>query len=355
MKYLLGSLAALFTASCGSHTAEEWRTTAQAVVYGDDDRVEVSEIDDVEFASFVRHHVGALIPSAFLVPTSDGDYEIVAATLAERGICAGERFSDQLAAAACTALLVTPNRILTAGHCFAFQEALDLVFVSGYWMGDRYPRLSRSSVHGIDEVVLRVDRSLEEDPGADYAVATLAEPIGEGASIEFAAHLPSVGEPVVVVGTSEGLPLKVDAGGEVLGLLEPDAFSLTSDTFGGSSGSPVFTRRRALAGMLVGGGVDYEFDVERGCEKRRKVADAAGSAEIAVASPRLEAALGESFRSKGTSCSVRRSEDPWTCVGALAALAASLARRWRARRAGGDEDSWTSPKRPESQASSIAG
>ncbi len=297
-------IALLVLAGCGGGVETDADRIQQPVIYGGDDRVEVLAFDDVSLAALARRRVGALIADYSLLPTDDG-YEIVGQTLAETGVCPEETYAEQLAVAGCTAIRISPDRIITAGHCFTGGWLTDVVFVTGYWLGSDFPTVAESDVHHIDEVLVHVDGDLEEDPGSDYAVATLREPVpDDGVVLELASRLPEPGEPLVVAGTSEGLPLKLDAGGVVTRHLGTRAFELTSDTFVGGSGSAVFTADEKLAGMLVGGGADYELDERRNCLTRRVVSEPPASAEIAVGAAVLEAALERSLRSDAGGCAL---------------------------------------------------
>ncbi len=292
----------LVLAGCGGGVETDADRIQQPVIYGEDDRVEVLAFDDISLAALARRRVGALIADYSLLPTDDG-YEIVGQTLAETGICPEETYAEQLAVAGCTAIRLSPDRIITAGHCFTAGWLTDVVFVSGYWLGSDFPAVAESDVHQIDEVLVHVDGDLEDDPGSDYAVATLREPVpDDGVVLELASRLPEPGEPLVVAGTSEGLALKLDAGGVVTRHLGTRAFELTSDTFVGGSGSAVFTADEKLAGMLIGGGADYELDERRNCLTRRVVSEPPASAEIAVSAAVLDAALERSLHGDDGGC-----------------------------------------------------
>ncbi len=302
----------------------------QPIVYGSDDRVEVVDYDSPRLAAMMRRRVGALIPDYSVLPDGDG-YRIIGPTLAETGICPDEPHAQQLAVSGCTALRLSEDRIVTAGHCFTSGWLTDVFFVTGYWLGADYPKIRAEDVHEVDEVLIHVDGELEVNPSADYAVARLTRPIvDDGVEIELAKDLPSQGESVIVAGTSEGLPLKVDDGASVIRRLGTRAFELTSDTFVGGSGSPVFDREGALRGMVVGGGADYELDEAGNCLRPRVVEGTPDTAEIAVAASVLEAALEADGRLREESCALAglgRQRSPSAYAFLLVLVAAALCRR----------------------------
>ncbi len=331
----VGCLTLLAVGCAGGVEGEPTGASRQPIIYGSDDRVEVLDYESPRLSALVRRRVGALIPSYSILPKADG-YQLVGPTLAEIGICPDERHADQLAIAGCTALRVTDDRIVTAGHCFTSGWLTDAFFVTGYWLGGDYPTIAVRDVHEVDEVLLHVDGDLGASPSSDYAVARLARPVAaDGVEIEFASGLPATGDAVVVAGTSEGLPLKMDAGAVVIRSLGKSAFELTSDTFAGGSGSPVFTPEGLLLGMVVGGGSDYVLDERRDCLVPRVVEAEPETAEIAVAAAVLESAVTREGRLASESCSfsaVRASSGGFRWLG-IALTALAIARRSGTRRA----------------------
>ena len=124
------------------------RPLSTKVIYGEDDRVEPHTLSDAKLIA-VSNAVAAMIPATDITvnasstvpapttrtttrwgrgtPTQDpprsSTVTIKAPTLSERGICASERFNDQITAALCSGFLVGEDLLVTAGHCI--QDALD--------------------------------------------------------------------------------------------------------------------------------------------------------------------------------------------------------------------------------------
>src|SRR6185369_12437259 len=100
-------------AGCTPQPASSART-ASAIVYGTDDRQEFFEVTATAERARIARSLVALVPKASLVRTAAG---VIAdrPTWGERdGLCPGERFSEQPAAAFCTGVLVDWDLVLTA-------------------------------------------------------------------------------------------------------------------------------------------------------------------------------------------------------------------------------------------------
>jgi V8-like Glu-specific endopeptidase len=187
-------------------------------------------------------------------------------------------FSKQFSGAFCSGALISPNQVLTAGHCV--QEitneigkgvaVADIAFVFGFRVtGDG--ELGRTTF-GADEVykAASVDKppkgKFDSSPGSpitdlDWAIVTLDREVAPGVATPIGSRvrLDKIGldEPVYTMGYPSGLPFKYAAGAKVINN-SPDSFFFTDlDTFAGNSGSPVFDSNNRLAGILVRGATDY--------------------------------------------------------------------------------------------------
>jgi hypothetical protein len=220
---------------------------AQAIVYGDDDRVDLYEADE-PFVQIAQKTAVALIAPTQLHRRNDGAYGLEAPRYGElQSLCPGERFSEQPAAASCSGVLLAPNIVATAGHCLTVTadgrpDCTNNRYVLGF---------------GIDDPAVAV--SIPED-----AVFECKQVLGR---VEAAADAPChfdfvLGEAVVVVGFPAGLPVKIDRGAQVIDARaeQGDFFTLSSDTFSVSSGSGVFDSDGALVGLFSRGRRDYDQD-----------------------------------------------------------------------------------------------
>src|SRR5690606_31924490 len=142
---------------------------------------------------------------------------------------------EQPSLALCTGILAQGNTLITAGHCLR-GELEKLGFVQGYVLSNEYPVVAAGQVHHILRILTSVDRDIAAESGADFAVAQLAGKT-KLPEVQFPkqAWTPTLGEGVVVMGTSEGLPLKIEDGGSVIDARAQDYVEVTTDTIAGGS------------------------------------------------------------------------------------------------------------------------
>ncbi len=311
-------------------------------IYGDDNRVEERAYADPTLRELAETRVGALIPAEYVSAQADGNYLLQGPTLGEHlPLCPTEPWLDQPALAYCSGLLARENTLITAGHCVPKEHWHDLYFVQGYALGDAYPVVPRSRVHALRRILAFENGDITSQSGDDWAIVQLAS---EGALPHINFEVPPVsvseGDPVVVIGTSEGLPIKIEDGGVVFDDRASEYFETTSDTFAGGSGSPVFTPQGAYLGMVVGGGTDYAWDDSQQCLTRVRLAAPTSRGELVVRAAVLEAALTEALQFRpaaGTSgCALApRAEfgfSSWGGQAAIGGLLVAATRRNRARR-----------------------
>ena len=252
----------------------------QSIVYGADDRVDLHEVDDPALRELVRGSMVALINDDELYRPRAGEVRVAGPTLGDAyGLCEGERFARQQVAADCTGVLIDDNLVVTAAHCFEDDDDCDryaYVFDYYYSAPGQLEMISTSDVYRCRRMVARQLSSDSASVQVDYAVVELDRVPVDRRPAPIRAEPLAVGTPLVTIGTTSGLPMKIDQGGEVLALRAGvlDYFALDSDTFEGSSGSGIFDLEGRLAGILVRGGVDYEEDLQLECLRARVLADA---------------------------------------------------------------------------------
>ena len=236
----------------------------QSVIYGEDTRQDVYELNDFELEQKARRSILAMFDSQSLQISSDGSVSIRGGTLSQRyRLCTDQRYRNQIAASSCSATLIDNDIIVTAGHCIESQaECETKSFVFGYLMdnADRLAAINREQVFSCQQLLSQINT-----PALDYAFVKLdraVDPaIGEPSPVIQSTEPLSQGEPLVMMGFPSGLPLKVDNGGFVSdprGATPPlNYFKGTVDAFGGNSGSGVFNAAGEQVGILVRGETDY--------------------------------------------------------------------------------------------------
>jgi hypothetical protein len=94
-----------------------------------------------------------------------------------QGLCRGERFVDQPAAAFCTGVLVDWDLVLTAGHCVHLFALEDFVVLFDYDYSAPGVLTSKGETRAPVEVVSEALDPQGVDPRLDYAWIRLDSPV----------------------------------------------------------------------------------------------------------------------------------------------------------------------------------
>jgi V8-like Glu-specific endopeptidase len=268
------------------------------IIYGEDTRRDVYMEDSDALRRLALASSVAFMTAEHLVRDSDGNFAVVAETLGDaNNLCPDEAFATQPAAATCSGVLVDDQLVLTAGHCVNEDATCDdrlLVFDYAISDPDRALTLDEGAIYRCKSIPLR-GYGLDSSGGRyDYAFVELDRPVSSARQpVTLGPADPPPGSPLAVIGYPSGLPVKIDAGAELLLMRQcRDYFTLSSDTFQSSSGSGVFDEIGRLVGIFVRGGADYEYVSERGCAVPRRianVADPAAGEQAGTAAPAFEA------------------------------------------------------------------
>jgi len=268
---VLGLLLSLCACSDGaSNVVEQVSQRDEQIVYGNDDRAEVYEHPDLALRKLARASVVALMPKARLQRPVTGEVRLAAPSLREAYmLCADERYLEQPVASDCSGVLIDTDLVLTAAHCFEQLDCSDYYYVFDYFYrapGELEP-LGANDIYSCQKVVAK--QTSRTGRQVDYAVIQLDRPVSGRLPVDMRETPLTVGEPLSVLGTGSGLPIKIDSNARVVAprTESGDFFALESDTFEGSSGSGVFDADQLLVGILVRGGLDYTSEVEGGCNK----------------------------------------------------------------------------------------
>ncbi len=242
------------------------------VIYGDDNRLDYYQITNQQIKNIADSTL-ALVKTNDLKQTSSG-YEFKSKTSigVSRNLCPTEPFRDQPAQAFCSGFLISPELIVTAGHCITSQSACeDISFVFGYHVVA--PGVTRTSF--MQNEVYHCKSLLGRDQlsqGPDWAVVELDRPVGSKSplSINKSEEI-SNNQSLFVIGHPSGLPLKYAPGANVRSI-KNGYFVANLDTYGGNSGSAVFNANtNSVEGILVRGETDYEY--RNGCQASKRCAN----------------------------------------------------------------------------------
>jgi len=244
------------------------------VIYGEDNRVDVYASNNANFVELSKS-TAAMIPATNLKSILGGSVEISGKTLQQRGICAKERFSQQISAANCSGFLVGKNKLVTAGHCIKSQADCD----SYKWVFDfkvdhekqGNVTVAQSSVYSCKKIISRALNNFNKD---DYALIELERSVTDRQPLKFRrSGKISAGAPLVVMGYPTGIPAKIADGANVRSL-SGKFFTANLDTYGGNSGSAVFNvETEEVEGILVRGDTDYVYSSADGCQVSNRCAD----------------------------------------------------------------------------------
>lgn len=182
-------------------------------------------------------------------------------------LCSYERFFEQSSIPyACTGFLVSPQILITAGHCVYVKG--DISNDSGErctvydWMFDyrsdvrpdwsSSPIVSSKNIYRCKKIIYAVME--ESKPYRDFAVILLDRPVLDRQPLELASSQNLMNENISMLGHPLGLPLKATGDGRILkNDRNSESFLTNLDAFEGNSGSPIFNSNKKVVGILVGG------------------------------------------------------------------------------------------------------
>jgi len=251
------------------------------VIYGDDNRVDVIDSTNSMFIELSKS-TAAMLMSESLLSNGDGTTTISAETLEDGGICKTERFSGQVTAAYCSGFLVGDNLLVTAGHCIQDDsDCAKFKWVFDYKInheGQKDILVKDESIYSCKKVINTVLNNSSMD---DFALIELDRKITDRRVLDYRkTGRVSVGDPLVVIGHPSGLPTKI-ADGAYIKSLSKNYFSANLDTYGGNSGSAVFSVSTGLIeGILVRGADDYKYDRNQKCSVSNVLSDESGEEEV---------------------------------------------------------------------------
>lgn len=248
------------------------------VIYGEDNRIETLESRNVLYQRLASA-TAALIPENKIRIEGRNAF-ILAPSISEAlNICPEERFAHQPKASDCSGVLVAPDIIATAGHCYMSPSNCG----SKYWVFNylaRNARQSRFSVRTRDVYSCKeiIDMQLTEagrnsSEYLDFALIRLDRPVANAVPIKMAKGLPERNQSVMTIGNPSGLPQKIADGAWVKskGKFE---FRANLDTFNYGSGSPVFDQKTGeYLGVLSRGADDFVQHKTKSCLVANRIGD----------------------------------------------------------------------------------
>lgn len=276
---LVALAAAAAAAACGQ-AADDTSTLRSSVVYGDDDRKDVFEVDG-ELREIASRSIVSIF-NGTLDESDPSNVRVLGESVGRRlNLCKEERFWTDPAAAECSGTLIADDLVLTAGHCFKRERfgprrrdpaevCESRRFVFGYYneAPERLNPITADDVFRCAELLVHRDDINEPsearsdgDAALDFALVRLDRPATPRyRPVKLRVSPPVLGQALTVLGFPSGMPLKVAGNATILSIHESGAyFDGTTDTFAGNSGSGVFDATTFYqVGVLIAGQPDYE-------------------------------------------------------------------------------------------------
>lgn len=252
--------------SCGpqSQSEEGFASSQSPVVYGTDNRLDVYAYPVQAWRDAAAQSHVALVKKNVINTTNPNNVTFNAPTLqSAQRLCNDQKFLNQQTAAFCSGTLIDDDKVLTAGHCVrTTKDCADTRIVFNYFMDDANTRhnITTQDIFSCKKILVRAETTT-----VDYAVLQLdrpATPRFQPAPVRKASSALPLYEPLMVVGSPSGIPLKLDDGGWVRDsrASSVDYFVANTDTFAGNSGSGVYSLATGeVVGILVRGESDYVY------------------------------------------------------------------------------------------------
>jgi V8-like Glu-specific endopeptidase len=226
------------------------------VIYGEDNRQDVYKVTNEQFKELAAS-TAAMIPGSSIKQTENG-FEIIGPTMIQRGVCASEKFANQITAANCSGFLISEDLIATAGHCLRSQADCEQY----QWVFNYKQKTESQSVIAVGkEDVLKCKKLIKTVVDSatknDFAIVQVQQKTDKRPLKFRSEGTVEVGADLVVIGHPTGLPTKIADGAKVR-QVKGAFFIANLDTYGGNSGSAVFDANTGIVeGILVRGETDY--------------------------------------------------------------------------------------------------
>ncbi|MCA9438969.1 MAG: trypsin-like peptidase domain-containing protein, partial [Candidatus Omnitrophica bacterium] len=206
--------------------------------------------------------------------TGEGFRFTTSETLADNNVCPEEPYYNQPTPGFCSAFLIGPDLVATAGHCVNAFNATNIAFVFGFQMEDEETPVNRfpyENVYFGAELVARQGSTCSND----WSIVRLDRPVENRLPLSVRRHgIVPDNQELVVIGYPVGLPVKISGGARVRSNVGFRTFVANLDTYAGNSGSAVFNADTLeVEGILVCGETDFVFESGEGCRVSNRCPD----------------------------------------------------------------------------------
>lgn len=250
------------------------------VIYGDDNRTLISELvsDEDGVALELSRSVLAQIPN-WRITENNKDFISIQTKDLQSGlnICEGERFLNLPLVSGCTAFLVGPDLIATAGHCVKDKyDCKKQTWVLDYDTEMNFIAPLGSAIFQKDQTYACAELlGWSENAKLDYAIIRLDRKILDRSPLKLRREgKTSSSESLMTIGHPLGMPKMLASNILIRDNSQTYIFKTNADTFSGNSGSPVIGIQSGLVeGILVRGDDDFKMDIDLGCQRPASCGD----------------------------------------------------------------------------------
>ena len=259
------------------------------LIYGKDDRTEIDHYNDQSFREKGASIAIKVSKKRLTVDAHDNNrilFPNVALSESMPQLCKDERFNDQVSLGKCSGFLVGPSTLVTAGHCIKNEkDCSDNQWVFNY--KEDVKELKKSQVYSCKNIISQ-KYVYDKKEVSDYAVIELDRKVVGYTPLKIrkTGHA-LIYTPLIVIGHPLGLPMKVTDGAIINRMndierktilnslmLRSNYFTANLDSYGGSSGSPVFNKKNGqVEGILIQGGNDFVYNPDKECLESNKLSD----------------------------------------------------------------------------------
>lgn len=247
--------------------------TTDKGIYGDDNRKLVTELgeNEAELKELSRS-VLAQVPKWRVTSEDQNSYTIATKSLqAGMNFCSDEKFSNLPLVSSCSAFLIGPDLLLTAGHCLKDKYdcqknfwVLDYNDELGFSDSNQNVKINKQNVVTCDKLI-----SVQENSKLDYALVKINRKLTDRKSFSMRRFgKVSSDSTLSVIGHPMGLPKIIAGEAKIRNNSLPYTFVTNADTFSGNSGSPVVNMDSLqVEGILIRGDSDFQMDLDLGCNR----------------------------------------------------------------------------------------
>lgn len=251
---------ALLAGACGGEppSGSRWTDAPRGrMIDGTADRREIYELDPASAAARHADGVATLVYTPDMV-AHDGVVDLPVSSFGTfYDACSSEPYAAQPISGYCTAWLVAPRLVVTAGHCTSFRpagSALPYSVVFGFRMLDATH--ARTTVPASDVYPIVAVHSVCDGP--DCTVLELDRPVTGHRILPFRrSGAPAEGDPVYLLGHPFALPLKYDGPSSIFRAVDTGKGVVLAmqqlDVARGDSGAPLIgASSDVVEGILSG-------------------------------------------------------------------------------------------------------